>query len=191
MSSVMVPQQLKSNDLKAIVQSFRASTFVPQRGWLGLGSNCHYQTIVGSEALRTKLVGSYPRGFSTTRERLHTPDGDFFDIDYTTNLPRSEHATSTATRSAIDPRIASNEDIKGIVIMLHGLESNTQGPLTTKMATSFLSKGFACALVSFRSCSGEDNLTPGAYHLGFYKDLDQTARLLHARYPTMSLYLSG
>ena len=68
------------------------------------------------------------------------------------------------------------------VVILHGLESNTNGPLVTKMATGFLSKGFSCCLVSFRGCSEEDNRTPGAYHVGFTKDVDLVCKTLFDRY---------
>jgi predicted alpha/beta-fold hydrolase len=164
---------------REMVDSFQASSFTPERGWLGLGHNPHYQTIIGSGALQANLMGTYPRSFNTTRERLQTPDGDFFDVDYTTNLMQPHDLIEASTA------------VKGIAIMLHGLGSSSHSPMTTKMATAFLSKGYACALVSFRGCSGEDNATPGAYHLGFYADLDQTVRLLHARYPDTPLYLSG
>jgi predicted alpha/beta-fold hydrolase len=55
---------------------------------------------------------------------------------------------------------------EGIVILVHGLESNVEGPLMTKMAMAYLAQGFACALISFRGCSGEPNLTLGK--LSFY-----------------------
>lgn len=76
------------------------------------------------------------------------------------------------------------EDQKATVVILHGLESNTKGPLVTKMANGFLSKGFSCCLVSFRGCSEEDNRTPGAYHLGFTKDVDFVCKTLQERYNT-------
>lgn len=72
-------------------------------------------------------------------------------------------------------------DKKATVVILHGLESNTNGPLVTKMTTGFLSKGFSCCLVSFRGCSEEDNRTPGAYHVGFTKDVDLVCKTLQER----------
>jgi predicted alpha/beta-fold hydrolase len=153
---------------RQIVKSFPAREFIPSL----LSANPHWQTIIGSEALRQKIFGYYPRTFATTTERIHTDDDDFFDVDFTSNC-------------------AADEDTP-MVIVLHGLESNTAGPLVTKMVSSFLEKGFCCCLVSFRGCSGEDNLTPGGYHLGWTADLDYLIkRVISTKYPKKNLYLSG
>ena len=52
-------------------------------------------------------------------------------------------------------------------------------------------KGFNCCLLTFRGCSGEENLTPGGYHLGFTNDLDQLTKFIHKRYPDKKIFLSG
>ena len=57
------------------------------------------------------------------------------------------------------------------MLLYHGLESNTNAPLTVREALSLVKHGFDVAAVSFRGCSGEDNRTPGAYHLGFTNDI--------------------
>ena len=59
------------------------------------------------------------------------------------------------------------------------------------MATAFHNKGFRCCLAAFRGCTGEDNKTPGAYHVGFTKDLDQLARYIKEQFPDKKIYLSG
>lgn len=79
------------------------------------------------------------------------------------------------------------ETCQGIVILVHGLESNTEGAFMTKMATAYSERGFASVLVSFRGCSGEENLTPGIYtdtcSLGRYSenDLRVVSRSLSSR----------
>lgn len=163
-----------------LVNSFQSRPFIPLGGsadWIR--ANCHYQTIVGSEILPLKLLGRpFPRTFETTTERISTPDNDWFNIEITSNI---------------------NEDsTAGIVVILHGLESNTKGPLVTKMATAYLHAGFACVLISFRGCGDPslpldvlDNDTLGGYHLGFTKDVDLVTTLLHERYPKRLIYLSG
>jgi uncharacterized protein len=103
------------------------------------------------------------------RERINTPDGDFLDLDFASF--NEQDATFRGT----------SVDKKATVVILHGLESNTNGPLVTKMTTGFLSKGFSCCLVSFRGCSEEDNRTPGAYHVGFTKDVDLVCKTLQDR----------
>ena len=45
--------------------------------------------------------------------------------------------------------------------------------------------------VSFRGCSGEDNLTPGGYHLGFTKDIRYIAEKLHEQTPDKKIFLTG
>lgn len=45
-------------------------------------------------------------------------------------------------------------DANDIVLLLHGLESNSRGNLITKQTVALLEKDFACILVSFRGCSG-------------------------------------
>lgn len=153
-----------------IVRSFQASSFVSSQGLFGVFSNCHYQTIIGSEALRVKLVGNIPRNFRTTKQRLETKDADFFDVEFSDNV-------ETASR--------------GIVVVLHGLESSTNGPLVTKMASSFINSGFSVCLMSFRGCSGEDNLTQGAYHLGFTTDVHELVEYINKKHPKLNIYLSG
>jgi uncharacterized protein len=166
---VMSAAPLTQRDL---VQSFESRIFTPLGGSADpIRANCHYQTIIGSEILPAKLLGRvFPRGFETTTERIRTPDSDWFDIELTRNV---------------------DDPCKDIVIILHGLESSTKGPLVTKMATAYLNLGLACVLVSFRGCGGEENETPGGYHLGFTSDLDLITTILHQRYPSKFLYLSG
>ena len=155
-----------------VINSYQTRPFVPRGGSASFQANCHWQTIIGSEVLTVKFMGkAFPRTFETTVERLDTPDGDWFDIELTAGI---------------------DDNFKGgIVVILHGLESNTRGPLVTKMATAYLAQHFSCVLVSFRGCNGEDNATVGGYHLGFTKDVDVVTKMLHQRYPDRPIYLSG
>ncbi|EKX30840.1 hypothetical protein GUITHDRAFT_149647, partial [Guillardia theta CCMP2712] len=111
----------------------------------------HVNTIVGA-LFATPPTPSYER------ERWTTPDGDFVDIDFL----RSELPAS-----------------RGIVLLYHGLESNSLAPLTVRQARSLSMAGFDVAAIGFRGCSGEDNLTPGGYHLGFTDDVHFIAKRLH------------
>jgi predicted alpha/beta-fold hydrolase len=105
--------------------------------------NKHVNTIVGA-LFCTPPIPAY------RRERWDTEDGDFVDIDF------------------LD---SETKPSRGIALLYHGLESNTNAPLTVRQAISLSKAGFDVAAVSFRGCSGEDNRTPGAYHLGFTKDI--------------------
>ncbi len=97
--------------------------------------NGHYQTIVGSGALRKMFFGHPSRDFVATEERMHTPDDDYFVVEYTENFDASRDA----------------------VIIVHGLESNGKSGLVSNMATALMRAGFGCCLFNFRGCHGEDN----------------------------------
>ena len=125
--------------------------------------NQHVNTIVGA------LFATPPKP-EYRRERWSTPDGDFVDIDF----------------------LDSNADLtRGIVLLYHGLESTTNAPLTVRQAFALAEQGFDVAAVCFRGCSGEDNLTPGAYHLGFTDDIRYIAKTLHEQMPARKIFLSG
>jgi hypothetical protein len=125
--------------------------------------NNHVNTIVGA------LFTTPPKA-DYVRERWNTPDGDFIHIDFL-------NSTADFTR--------------GMVLLYHGLESTTNAPLTVRQAFALAEQGFDVAAVCFRGCSGEDNLTPGAYHLGFTADIRFIIECLHSRRPTLKIFLSG
>jgi predicted alpha/beta-fold hydrolase len=163
-----------------VVHSFQARSFNPADGWLGLQKNNHWQTIVGTGSLWKAISGKdIDRKFSVSQERFSTPDGDFFDVEYTSPHFNSEDDEQRQRNTA------------PMVVILHGLEANSKGTMVTKMTEAYLAKGFACVLVSFRGCSGEPNRTPGGYHVGFTKDVDQLTRTLQQRWPKRKIYLSG
>ena len=152
---------------RIVSESFQLkSAFKPAELLLG---NCHVQTIVGSEVVRARIFG-FPKTYTSTRKRFETDDGDFFYADFT-------HV--------------NQEGDTPVVVVLHGLESNPDGPLVIKMAEAFHDKGFTCCLVAFRGCTGEENQTPGAYHVGFTKDVKQVTQYLKEQYPNKKIYLSG
>lgn len=119
------------NKFKSIVDSFQANEYVPPI----LMSNCHFQTIVGSGALINKYFGHMTRPFKTIEERIETPDGDFFDVEYTEGF----------------------ETASVVVIIVHGLESGKRTTLVTKICMGMLDKGLQCCLFSFRACDGVMN----------------------------------
>lgn len=160
---------LISTSFKNIIDKFPCSEFDPPKGILSfITRNNHFQTIVGSGALYSRFF-PIVRKFQTTVERFETDDNDFFDIEYTDNFESSDR----------------------IVIILHGLESSSKGSMVTRMAHSYIDKGFGCILVCFRGCNGEDNKLPGAYHVGFTKDIRQVTTTIYNRHPTKRFYLSG
>lgn len=116
--------------LRNLVDKFQANDFLPT---LWFGTNEHWQTIAGSGALSRLLFGSKARPFQTTEEIIDTPDGDFFDCEFTTDLEKSQ----------------------ALVIVLHGLESTSKGDLVTNFVSALMDKGFGCCMPNFRGCSGK------------------------------------
>jgi len=114
------------------------------------------------------------------RERVSTPDGDWFHADTKYCCPdgstKKDDATTTKTP---------------LVILLHGLESSSESPVTTELARAFLTNGMDCVGLNFRGCSGEPNDTLRFYHLGFTDDLRHYLSLVRQRRPHSPVYLAG
>lgn len=189
---------------KPITTSFKPKTYTPHP----LLTNEHLQTILGvflrddpgcayinpnarntfeeilpvAIAFLTKL----PRilGFEQAesecdywdeRERICTGDGDFFDVDY--------------------KYVVGNKS-RGMVVIVHGLESNSNSTVCVNMARSFQYYNFDVACMNFRGCSGTPNDTIYQYHGGFTDDLKFLIELLSERQRSNGeeekpLYISG
>ncbi|KAL7551977.1 hypothetical protein ACHAWF_015193 [Thalassiosira exigua] len=87
---------------------------------------------------------------------------------------------------------------EGLVILIHGLESNSNASLSTDLARSYADQGFDVACINFRGCCGSGpNDTLGGYHLGFTDDLRHFLSLVKELYETdvglekRPIYLSG
>lgn len=84
------------------------------------------------------------------RERLHLPDGDFMDIDWSfTNKPSAK-----------------------VAILLHGLEGNAQRTYMKSQASVLIENGWDVSAVNFRGCSGEINKLYQSYNAGKTDDLE-------------------
>eukprot|EP00439_Symbiodinium_sp_Y106_P086631 s532_g34.t2 len=150
---------------------FRVKPFSPA----AFALNQHVMTIMGSEVLFKFGPDALPQGLDTHRERYDTPDGDFFDVDFT---------------AAAGPAVGAITSERPVVILLHGLESNSRTPFCCRLARAFQSEGFDVAVLCFRSCSGEMNRTAGFYNVGFTDDLVQLCTVLHTS-PSRQIFLSG
>lgn len=168
-----------------IADSFSPRTFNPVP-WL---SNCHVQTIAANFLRHVPECNYYigvpetiggilssPKRLSSSfwdkRERIDTPDGDWFHVDYKFT--------------------GDNSTSKGMVVLLHGLESNSDSKLSRDMTNAYLQESFDVACLNFRGCCGEANDLLGGYHLGFTEDLFHFMEVLKHRSTEMPrLYLSG
>ncbi|CAM9232937.1 unnamed protein product [Ascophyllum nodosum] len=147
-----------------------AETFTPRKYRAPLWArNPHFSTVFGSGELQKKLGNMGPQ-VTYRRERWDTPDGDFIDVDFLdTPFPGGSEAAGC------------DGDDTPFAVLTHGLESTSTAPLTARMALAFQRQGFRVAVLCFRGCSGEDNKTLRAYHLGFTDDLDLVCKTLRAR----------
>lgn len=103
--------------------------------------NGHMQTIVPGVFRRVKNI-------DYQRERIHTPDDDFLDLDW---LRKPEH--------------------KRLVIISHGLEGDSRAQYVLGTAQLFFRNGWDVLAWNCRSCSGEMNRQFRMYHHGDTEDI--------------------
>lgn len=127
-------------------------------------SNKHIQTLFAS-FFRNK---PQPK---TLQERLHLKDGDFLDLNwcYTHN---------------------SNPNTP-IVILFHGLTGSVKSPYIRGMMDKLSKNGLNTVLMHFRSCSGEINTLPRAYHSGETGDALYCIETIQKRFTCAPLYAIG
>ena len=109
--------------------------------------NRHLQTIYPA-LLRKVPMPTY------RRERINTSDGDFLDLDWST------------------------QENGHLVIICHGLEGNSSRPYVSGMVRSLVANGFNVLAWNYRGCSGEPNLKVYSYHSGATHDLETV--VMHA-----------
>ncbi|MBK9247125.1 MAG: alpha/beta fold hydrolase [Ignavibacteria bacterium] len=122
--------------------------------------NCHVQTMYPTFFRKTPPV-------EYQRERIETPDGDFFDVDWA-------FAAEPAER---------------VVIIVHGLDSSTDAKYIRGLSRALVRRGFDVAAMNFRSCSGEMNRLYKSYHSGATEDIHTLVTRIAAtkRYSNISL----
>ena len=101
------------------------------------------------------------------RERLELPDGDFLDLDWTSN----SHGP--------------------IVIVLHGLEGSSDSKYARGLLKAVHNHGWRGVVMHFRGCSGEPNRLPRSYHSGETTDLAYVVNLLRNRESETPLFVAG
>ncbi|MBI2543749.1 MAG: alpha/beta fold hydrolase [Candidatus Rokubacteria bacterium] len=119
----------------------------------------HLQTVWGP-------LFRWPHRPPLRRERWHTPDGDFLDLDWL---------------GGEGP----------LVLLLHGLEGSSGSHYAAGLLREAAALGWRAVVLHFRSCSGELNRTRRLYHAGETSDLDWVVGRLGAREPSTPLGLVG
>ena len=161
--------QVEKSSLRGVFRGI-AQSYQPREFKAATPTNEHFHTILGSGVVLDAIIGrGVARPFETEVRRLSTPDDDFFAIEI------------------CKPNVNTSE---AVVCICHGLESSTRAPLVTNMASALHERGFSAVLVGFRGCSGEDNASARAYHLGFTDDLKIGATTKLTLILTLSLTLT-
>lgn len=117
----------------------------------------HAQTIYPA------LFGRLP-GVRFMRRRVETPDGDFIDIDW-------------ASPAEGSPR--------WLLTLFHGLEGSSASHYAQTLTAAATRRGYVVAVPHFRTCSGEENRLPRAYHSGDSDEIDFMLRTTRAAYPEL------
>ncbi|TFW04747.1 alpha/beta hydrolase, partial [Oxalobacteraceae bacterium OM1] len=116
--------------------------------WLPGG---HLQTIYPALFIRKPPV-------TYRRERWHTPDGDFIDVDFVDGTPGQP-----------------------FVVLFHGLEGSSDSHYARSLMARIQAMGWSGAIPHFRGCSGELNHAPRFYHSGDAEEVDWIIRRLAAQ----------
>lgn len=97
------------------------------------------------------------------RQRIQTPDDDFVDLDWLAGGNRR------------------------VVVILHGLESSSQGTYVIGMAKLLHQHGWDIAAMNYRSCSGEINRQVRVYHAGATDDVELVMDHVLPRYQEVAI----
>lgn len=87
------------------------------------------------------------------RQRWHTPDGDFIDVDW---LAQPDPPPAPAAP---------------LLVLFHGLEGSSQSHYALAFADWARARGWRFAVPHFRGCSGALNHAPRAYHSGDHEEI--------------------
>ena len=131
-------------------------------GWLPGG---HAQTIY-PVLLRSPAV-------SYRRERVDTPDGDFWLFDWLVDAaPRADDAP--------------------LVVLFHGLEGSSGSHYALALMARLAESGWRGVVTHFRGCGGEANRMPRAYHSGDHAEIGAILAAVRARVnPSVPVFAFG
>ncbi len=96
------------------------------------------------------------------RERVDTPDGDFWLFDW---------------RVAAQPL----PDDAPLVVLFHGLEGSSHSHYARALMTQLAALGWRGVVTHFRGCGGEINRKPRAYHSGDHAEIGAMLAAVRAR----------
>ena len=104
------------------------------------------------------------------RERVETPDGDFWDVDWL-----------DANASADAP----------LVVLFHGLEGGSASHYARALLALLARRGWHGVVPHFRGCGGAPNRLPRAYHSGDHAEVGAMLDAIRARSGSSRIHAVG
>jgi len=104
------------------------------------------------------------------RERVDTPDGDFWDFDW------------LAADAAPDAPL---------VVLFHGLEGDSASHYARALLALLAARGWRGVVPHFRGCGGAPNRLPRAYHSGDHAEVGAMLNAIRSRVPSGVVYAVG
>ncbi len=127
--------------------------------------------LVGGHAQTVWPYGLRRARVELRRERVETPDGDFWDFDW---LDAGERLDAP------------------IVVLFHGLEGGSGSHYARALFTALQHIGWRGVIPHFRGCGGEPNRLPRAYHSGDHAEVGAMLAAVRARIdPATRAYAVG
>jgi uncharacterized protein len=111
-----------------------------------------------------------PENIDYSRERISTFDKDVLDLDWSFSKNNSQNKfknEQSTTKDIKDFRSSSK-----LIVITHGIFSNSRGLHIQKYVKIFNEKGFDVVVWHQRGCSDKTNLKQFIYHPGMTEDLD-------------------
>jgi len=103
-----------------------------------------------------------PSTVAYRRERVDTPDGDFWLFDWLVDAaPRAGNAP--------------------VVVLFHGLEGSSESHYALALMARLAESGWRGVVAHFRGCGGESNRMPRAYHSGDHAEIGAALAAVRAR----------
>jgi predicted alpha/beta-fold hydrolase len=102
------------------------------------------------------------------RERVETPDGDFWDFDWQDSPAVPAHALQSSLPVPT-------------VVLFHGLEGGSDSHYACALMAHLAELGWRGVIPHFRGCSGEPNRHPRAYHSGDHEEIGAMLEAVRAR----------
>ena len=170
------------------------TTPCPSPIWLPSG---HLQTLYGALFAHTNRL-------RFVRERVDTPDGDFLDFDWsapgivlqpkgaaidTTDLPK--HSAASRWMTAADQTIIGEHEDTPALLLLHGLEGDSNSRYVQSILQYFRARGWLVALAHFRGCSGTPNRLARSYFSGDSDEIEFILRQAIQRAPSANWHVAG